>query len=106
VLFCGIPVREDGIHRLPVVERPLVVADVRAKEENVAALLRPDAGYTGDARFVGSLPLLQLRNGVAVTAPVPVDSLVTDVADENKILKRVQSFRIDATIAAGTVDAE
>src|SRR5258708_28516245 len=65
VLFCGIPVRENGIHRLPVVERPLVVADVRAKQENVAALLRTDASDTGNARFVGSLPLLQLRAGVA-----------------------------------------
>jgi len=91
---------------LPVVERPLVVADVRAKQENVAALLRPDAGDTGDTRFVGSLPLLQLRSGVAVTAPVPVDRLVADVADENQVLKRVQSLRIDATIAARTSGAD
>ena len=98
--------REDGINRLPVVERSVVVADVRAKEKNVAALIRPDAGDTGNARFVGSLPLLQLLNGVAVAAPVLVDRLVADVADENQVLEGVQSIRVDATIAARATGAE
>src|SRR5690606_2158845 len=82
------------------------VSDMRAKEKEVAALLRPTTGDTGDACLVGGLPLLQLLYRVPTAAPVLIDRLVAAVAHENQVLERLQSLLVDATIATRAGGAE